>query len=415
MRIAILQDDFPPAAKGGAGIVVHALASALRERGHTVVVICATQEKARAGKEVLGGFEVYRIYSNYHERWRAWRSLYNPRPVAEVKKILLDFKPEVVHAHNVHYHLSYFALVVAKRSGARVLLTCHDVMSFHYAKLNGLLSPKDTAIPARFDYWVSPLGQLRQFRLRYNPFRNVVIRFILKKYVDRILAVSHALADALTQNKITGVAVVHNGIDVDAWREPSEAIDVFKKRYALGEQSILFGGRLSRVKGAVQIIKALTILAEHVPDAQLLVIGEKDAYAQNMIQLAHTLGVADRILFTGWISGHALRQAYHAATVVAVPSICFDSFPTMILEAMACAKPVIATCLGGAREAVVDGQTGYIVNPYNELMLAEKITQLLNDKDKRSRFGRAGQERVNREFPLARQVELLEKQYTSLL
>jgi 1,4-alpha-glucan branching enzyme len=177
----------------------------------------------------------------------------------------------------------------------------------------------------------------------------------------------------------------------------------------LGEAVILFGGRLSGQKGAGKMIEALKDIRSSVPDAQLLVIGKKDAYAENMIAFANNLGIADKLVFTGWISGDQLRQAYWAASVVAVPSLYLDPFPTVNLEAFACHKPVVATCFGGSREIVEDGVSGYIVNPFDVPTMAAKLTELLIDKEKSAQFGQAGYQRVAKEFTLSQQAQQYER------
>jgi len=144
-----------------------------------------------------------------------------------------------------------------------------------------------------------------------------------------------------------------------------------------------------------------------------LVVGKKDAYAEKMLVYAQELGVGKNIVFTGWLTGEQLRRAYYAATVVAVPSTYLDPFPTMNLEAMACHKSVIATYVGGSREVVVNGETGYIVNPNDVQTMAEKLAELLTDTEKNTRFGEAGHTRVVRDFSLTEQVQKYENLFAS--
>ncbi len=412
MKITILSDDFPPHHGGGAGVIAYNLAREFQKNGHEICVITTSRDKEREGVVQFEGFTVYTIATAYDLRFNAYVSLWNVPVVKKVRKILQEFKPGVVHAHNVHGYLSYGSLVVAKRSGARVILTCHDVMSFSYQKLTEFIDPSDLSVPKKFNYRVSAWRQFVTNRFRYNPLRNRIIRHILRTYVDYIVSVSDALKQALSDNGICNVQTIHNGIDVKEWEEPLEAIATFKREHGVGDAAILFGGRLSGVKGAVRIIDALALIVKIMPDAQLLVVGQKDAYSEKMLAYARTLGVADKIVFTGWLSGHELHKAYNAASVVVVPSLCFDSFPTMNLEAMACKKPVVATCFGGSREVVIDGETGRIVNPYDVSMMVEKIVGLLQNKEKNTTFGEAGYKRIAEEFSLTRQAQEYERTFS---
>ena len=124
-----------------------------------------------------------------------------------------------------------------------------------------------------------------------------------------------------------------------------------------------------------------------------------------MIKLAGHLGIRDNLVFTGWISGDELVTGYYASDVVVTPSLYLDPFPTVNLEAMACGKPVVGTCFGGTPEIVRGHITGFLINPFNEEEVSERIAELLNDPLKSERFGKAGLDRVMAEFTLMSQVE----------
>ena len=179
MKIVFLSDDFPPKSYGGAGIVAFNQARELASRGHEVFVITTTQDNNDVGQVVLDGLTIHKIYAHYHERWRAYRSLYNTQTIFGVKKLLEELQPDVVHAHNVHFYLSYYVLILARRYSKRVVLTMHDVMSVYYGKLFPRITiMQDGSQPV--DYKISPWQQFCEYRMRYNPFRNLIIKNYLK-------------------------------------------------------------------------------------------------------------------------------------------------------------------------------------------------------------------------------------------
>ncbi len=404
MKILFLSDDFPPNNVGGAGTVAFNLAKGLQKNRHQVFVITTTRDKFSEGEAEYSGLKIFKLFSNYHERWRAYLSLYNPQTVRKIKKILCNIKPDIVHAHNIHYHLSYYVLKLAKNSGAKVFLTAHDAMLFHYGKLVEFIDPKNPSCNVK-SYRVSAWQQLRVYKKRYNPFRNLVIRHYLG-YVDKIFAVSNELKKALGQNGIGNVETIYNGIDVSEWSIDELLINEFRGKYNLqNKKIILFGGRLSKFKGAEQIILSVSKVVEEIPNVLLLILGKKDNYVNEIFKLAKKRGLEENIIFTEWLSGEKLKAAYWSSDIIATPSICFDSFPTINLEAMACKKPVISTCFGGAKEIIKDGVTGYIVNPYDVNLMAEKIIDLLKNPQKAKQFGEAGYERVKKFFGLDMQVE----------
>lgn len=402
MKIAVLQDDFPPHHEGGSGVIAHQLSREYVRRGHEVLVISAVDSPELSGISRVDGMRVARVYSKYHVRWRAYRSLYNPSVVGQIDALLKDFQPDAVHVHNVHSQLSYYAIIIARRYTRDVYMTAHDAMSFHFGKLR---SAADTPDFSEADtYFESPWRQIKAYRIRYNPFRTMVIHRILTHNVRRVLAVSDALKRALMANGIRHVDVIHNGIDVGEWGKPAD-VDEFKKVHGIGNAAILFGGRLSAMKGAYKALDSLRLVRNEVPHAQLLIIGKKEAHTEPMIDYARKEGIEEGLVFTGWVTGSALRAAYHAAAVVAVPSLYLDPFPTINLEAFACGKPVVATCFGGSREIVEDGVSGFIVDPLDAQMMATRLSELLQDKAKNASFGHAGYERVTKGFSLEVQAE----------
>lgn len=386
MKIVILSDDYPPASYGGAGVIAEATARGLVKAGHEVWVITTVRDKSLAGTTNSDGVEIIKLIANGGERLRAYRSLYNPQTVPLVKNYFKKINPDIVHAHNIHNYLSYACLREAKLNGAKVFLTAHDLMLITYGKL----------FPSRDGGFTIPSlwYHLKQERLRFNPLRNLIIRYYLG-FVDQILAVSQAVKDVLDQAKLGTVAVLHNGIDVSDWSVSLAALGAFKSKYNLiGKKVILFGGRVSGAKGLNSALKALALVRQKIPQAVLLVVGDSQINQEG-------------VCATGWITREEMKLAYATAQVVLTPSLYLDPFPTVNLEAMAMAKPVVGTIFGGTREAVVDGETGLLVDPHNIGAVVNALTLLLLDEGRALNYGEAGCRRVKEFFSLQFYIEKL--------
>ncbi len=378
MKILIFADSFPPDAPGGAGRSTFDLARAFQKKGHSVFVITTCQEKNLSKESDLKGLKIFRIYANYRSRWRAYLSLCNPQTVGLVSKLLQEIKPDIVHANNIHYYLSYFCLRIAKKYSKGVFLTARDVMSFNYGKL------ATKKYLERCVYQTHWLDHLKQAQKRYNPFRNVIIRHYLNS-IDKVFVISEALKQALQENKIKNVEVIYNGIDVEDWKINPELVKGFKEKYNIqNKKVILFAGRISELKGLKQISRAVAKVKEKIPEAVLLIVGKG--------------GI-------GWLTGSELKSAYWAADVVVTPSIHLDAFNRTNIEGMACKKPVVGTCFGGTPEIVQDGITGFVVNPLNIEQMADKLLDLLKNPQKAKQFGEAGFERVQQKFNLEKQAD----------
>jgi glycosyltransferase involved in cell wall biosynthesis len=402
MRVLLLNDRIPPENRGGAGEVFWRLALGLRSAGHEVHVIAATERPSF--NDVRAGIQTYHLHSSYPLRWRAWLSLYNPQTVRDLRRLYQQIQPDVVHAHNVHTDLSYHSLTIADTLGIPTVFTSHDVMLFAYHKMSYFIDPTRCDHDARA-YRLPPLFNLRQMRLRYNPLRNLTIRRILRRHTRVRTAPSQALCDAHHANDLPSFVPVPNGIDVDAWQVAGATVTGLRQRLGLeGRKVILFAGRLTNAKGTYQLLDALDRVRHSVPDVTLLVLSSRPI--EDQIRDPRYTALRDTHIMTGgWLSGDELAAAYQLARVVAVPSIIFDTFPTVNLEAMATATPVLASCYGGSREAVIDGETGYIINPFDTDDLTATLRRLLRDDDLCQQMGTAGYARVTTHFTLAQHVQ----------
>lgn len=403
MKILILSDNFPPESPGGAGIIAYNLAKRMQKSGHEVYIITTTQKKPLVAVSNFGNLKIYHIYSSYHPRWQAYLSLYNPQTVSKVKKIIKKIKPDIVHAHNIHHYLSYYCLKIAKKNSKAVFLTTHDAMLVHYEKL----MPKDENCFYKITIW----DQIKVARKRYNPFRNIIIRHYLK-YADKIFAVSSSLKKLLKINGIKNVETIYNGINIDSWRIDKARVEKFKKKYNLINKKVtILTARLIEAKGGDQLIKFLALVNQKFPNLVLLIVGREWAYTEKIKKLADKLGIRDKVILSGQLKEKELKIAYHSSNISVLPSLCFEAFGMTNLQAMACKKPVVSSYFGGPSEVVVDEETGYLVNPNNVKIMAEKILDLLKNPEKAKKFGEAGYRRAKEKFSLDRQAEETLKWY----
>jgi glycosyltransferase involved in cell wall biosynthesis len=408
MKILFLVDEFPPFVYTSGARAMHFFAIELEKRGHEVSVITSVQDKKSEGEEVWNGLNIFRIYSNYHPRWRNWFGLYNPQTISKIEKIIKEIKPDIINTRHIHTHLSFYSFKVAKKYAKAVFFMVNNVLLFSYAKL----PPKNGSCFYKVTTW----ERIKQARKRYNPFRGLIIRYCLR-YVDKILAVSEAMKKLLEMNGIKNkIDVIYNGMNVIDWELRPEKIMEFKERYNLLDKKILFfGGRLSGSKGGNEILESLDKIKSEIKNIVLLVVGEENQYVEQMRTVVKKMNLENQVIFTDWLGGDELRAAYHSADIVVVPSCYFDPLPMTNFEAMACKKPVVGTVFGGTPELVKDGITGYVINPLDTDLMARKITDLLKNPQKARQFGEAGYDLVKTEFSIERQVDKILEQYQKFL
>ena len=399
MKILLLNDRIPPEGKGGAESVVWRLAQDLRAQGHAVHIAAATH--GEPFDDTREGIPTHHLHAHYRERFQSWLSLCNPQTTGAFRRLLERIRPDVVNAHNIHAWLSWHTLRQARAAGCGVVFSGHDCMSVVYGKMRYIARPDKDEITLQ-DYRLPRGYNLRHNRFRYNPLRNIAIRRAMT-HAHAITAPSQALADFYAANGLPAPTVVPNGVDLDTWTPASaDVVSRLRERYGLhGKRVILAAGRLTADKGMIQLLEALERLRENLPEARLLVLSSRGVDKQIPAGFRH---LRELVIAGGWLEGEELRAAFQLADVVTTPSVIFDTFPTVNLEALALGTPVVATCFGGSRELVIDGECGYIVNPFDIDLLARRIVDLLADESLRKRMGENGRRRVAAHFTLRRQL-----------
>ncbi len=414
MKILLISDSFPPDSSGGAGRIVYNLFNGLQQAGHEAFVLTTTQDKNNIKNTNKNIFKIF--VKDYNVRWKSYKSLYNFKALKQIKKIISEIQPDIIHFHNIHYYLSYACFKLAKKSKAKTFLTTHDVDLVVPSKMKEFINPllvsplkRGRDPKPKYNYKISSLQQLKRFKRRFNPFRNIIIKYYLK-YIDQIFAVSYALKNALEQNNIKNILVIHNGIDINEWQIENSEIEKFKNKFNLHNKKIVFfGGRFSGLKGGNQIINIIEQVKKQIPSVALMIMGKLGKESNQILQQTKNKNI--NLILTDWISGNEKKAAFWSCDVFLTPSYYLDPFPTQNLEAMACKRPIVGTCFGGTLELVLDNQTGFIINPYNTKKTAEKIIKLLKNPELAEKFGQAGFDRVRENFNLDQQVKKIVKYY----
>jgi len=234
----------------------------------------------------------------------------------------------------------------------------------------------------------------------------------VRRYVDVGVSVSRALADALEDNGIPVGEVVHNGLPLDDPALVGADSERARRRHGWGDEPLLVtGGRLHFFKGQNQAVDAFARVAARHPTARLVILGDKGWFRDSLAERAAGLGIADRVSFPGFLDRVAYHDCVRAADAFLNLSTYLDPFPTVNLEAMALGVPVVGTLLGGTPEAVKDGETGLLVNPYDVDCVAERALALLTDRTLRERLGENGRRRVREELPVERMAARYEAIY----
>lgn len=221
------------------------------------------------------------------------------------------------------------------------------------------------------------------------------------RLADRVICLTIHDAAAAARNgiSISKFIVVPNGIEAARFIVPHD------RRTEFGfEPSTPVVGMIARLvpqKDPLTFIRMARHVAEAVPDARFLLVGD-GALRLAVEQALRTLGLEGRLILTGFRDD--VPELLATMDVVVLSSL-WEGLPIVVLEAMAAAKPVVATGLPSLNEVIVDGETGILVPVQDPARLAAAVVSLIRQPDRRGALGRQGRERVKREFTIEHMVE----------
>lgn len=240
--------------------------------------------------------------------------------------------------------------------------------------------------------------------LKFSP-HSMWGRLIRRAYngATTVVAISQFTRDKLVECGIEEqrVRVIHPGA-APAVDRPEEELRALRRRYVLdGKRVILAVGRLIERKGHRTLIAAMPRILESAPNAHLVVVGQGPMMSACSRQ-ARELGIRDHVTFTGRLDDAEVSGLYRICDVFALPTGegeggQVEGFGLVFAEAHAYAKPVVAGRSGGVVDAVVDGETGLLVEPDAPDALADAVTAILQDESLANRLGENGRKRVESE------------------
>jgi glycosyltransferase involved in cell wall biosynthesis len=239
---------------------------------------------------------------------------------------------------------------------------------------------------------------------RYRSLLGKLRIHALVRFPDRFVAVSDATADLLRLSGVPRerITVVHNGVDPESYRPAAEVRSGARSSLGVAEDEVLVGfvGQLIPRKGGDIFLSAARTVCDAHPGARFLIVGGRaeSEGRRSMEALCRELGLAGRVTFLEF--QEEVRPFYDAMDIF-VNCSRREPFARVNLEAMAMATPVVATDVGGNREAVMDGESGYLVQAEDAGGLGTRIADLVADPELRRSFGEAARRRVLERFTVA--------------
>jgi glycosyltransferase involved in cell wall biosynthesis len=346
-KICLVTHFFPPHI-GGIEKVAEEQCKRLSKLGYQVSVLTSTRtqnEHCREGIHVFS-FPVLSLAERV--------GLPYPVPLFKAYRIFTDLirKCDIVHAHGHPYISSYMACKIAKKYKKPLILTQHNTF-------------------IDFQSWLNVVEHLN----------DRIIGSAVLKDADKVITVSKKTMEyvlKLGADK-SKTSVMYNGVDQNFFYPMNKEKSRDKLGLPENKMLILTVRRLVYKNGLDTLIKSASLLARDFPNLLFIVIGNGPdrKFIANRIR---QLGVNDNVRLAGFVPEELLPLYYNAADYFVIPSSSGEGLPMVLLEAMACGLPVIATTVGGTPEIIKDMVNGALVPPRNQEALAQAISKLLSLK-----------------------------------
>jgi glycosyltransferase involved in cell wall biosynthesis len=350
---------------GGASSATYNLALELVKLGHSVDVL-TSRFGDQPSEEIINGIKVYRVTS--------WR--------------------HGIHNCGLRGAISYVVFAFFSLRGL-LKKNRYDLLHYFFGLPTGLLSLYSHGVKNQ-PYILSLRGSdvpgfdATSLKLRFLHWLLKPITVRIWKKAERLVAVSHGLRE-MAQRTLPGrpIGVVHNGIDTDIFKPVPNHND-----HSNGSVRLLCVSRLIERKGLDYLFQAMAEMND--PRIRVDIVGTGSS-EQRLKSKVRGLGLETQVHFWGYKTAFELVDLYNQADIFILPSLS-EGLAMVLLEAMSCGLPIIATNVGGIPEVVADGENGILIPPGKVNAIIQAIHRLVRDSVLRSRISRNNPSKIREQF-----------------
>ncbi|MEJ3745113.1 glycosyltransferase [Actinomycetes bacterium KLBMP 9797] len=327
------------------------------------------------------------------------RMVYSPASRRGLAAVIADFRPDVVHMHNIYHQLSPSVIRAVRAAGVPCVLTLHDYKlacpSYQLLAGQAVCDACVTGGP-----WQAARRRCKDGSLGASAVLS------LESWLHRVTRAYGGVDAFVSPSRFLASVMRRAGVFPDRMRVVNHFVDVATvppaERPGAG---VVFAGRLAREKGVDTLIEAAA-----AGGFRLDIAG--DGPERAALEALAAARAPERVRFHGRLAKADLHALLRGAAVAAVPSRWHENQPMAVLEAFACGLPVVTTDLGGLPELVEPGVDGAIVPADEPLALAGALTELLADPARAFALGQAGRVKVERVFAPEAHYQRLQEVYS---
>lgn len=396
--------------KGGSEKVMFDEAHLLEQNGHQVEYFSMHHPNNPESYEYSKYFVDYVELSNAGKEYSifdkikiAKNLIYNKQAEINFERFINDFKPDIIHCHNISSQISPSVLRVAKKYNIPAVMTMHDYQlvcpnyTFMYAGQEVCQDYK--CMGAKYFNCLLNKCSKGSYSASLISTVQMYFNYYTKSYtgyLDKLISPSEFLKNIMVESGISNdkVKFIPNFV----------SINEFNPEYS-NEGYFLYAGRLSFEKGVKTLLKAF----KQLPDTGLKIVGT-GPLEEELFKFKEENEITN-VSFEGYQSGENLKELFKNCIGLIIPSEWHENAPMTIIEAFASGKPVIGTKLGGIPEMVEQDKTGFLFEPKNDLELAEKVKELSLNPDKVVEMGKQARKKAESIYNSAYHYENLMEIY----
>ncbi|MCA9076354.1 MAG: glycosyltransferase family 4 protein [Planctomycetaceae bacterium] len=327
------------------------------------------------------GFPIYELdemQRSIHP-WQDWKAY------ASLKRLIRDFQPDIVHTHSSK--AGVIGRAAAKAVGIPCVHTVHGA-SFHYGQH-----------PVLFRAYVAAERWAARRTSHFICVADAMTTDYVEQHIDT--------ADRFT--------TVYSGFDVEPFLTPPRSPEEVRAELGLSPEHLVVGkiARLFHLKGHEFLLEAAPAIVASHPETRFLLVGD-GILRQQFEQQIETMGLSDNFVFTGLVPPTQIPELVHAMDIV-VHTSQWEGLARVLPQGLISSKPVVTYDVGGAREVVIPGETGYLLPRDSVAELTSAICELADDPTLRERMGAAGRERFTDRFRHQTMTLRIREVYSSVL
>jgi glycosyltransferase involved in cell wall biosynthesis len=367
---------FSPLA-GGSAIVPHELALKLSNKNNVFIF---TTDLYRDNTKFTNEDDIKII--DVPIKWKYNNFYYSP----QIRNVIKEYDIDIFHLHNYRTYQNMVISKYAELNDIPVVIQAHGSLN----RINDKLF----------------LRRIFDYTYGYNMLHNSQKVIALTRYEK-----TQYMQMGVNENKIQ---IIPNGIDLNQYFK-TPAPGGFRRKYGIYENNflILFVGRLDFIKGIDILLHSISNLDPKY-DITLAIVGPDGGQLDKLIFLANQLRIPNKVIFTGSLFGLDLLSAYVDSDFIVLPSR-YETFPSVVLEAFACSKPVIVSNILSMGDIVSEGNTGLLFTPESILDLTRVISYLLDNPALIKQMGHNAFTIVNKEYDIDIIINDLMKLYESVI